>query len=565
MRFCRLIAVLAFALSFVSCTPEKAGVRMLGEVDGVPFYEMTAERLPDLPEARGSHHTMLLGDELTVFGGATDGFVMEPSIAYLKNGVWNKVPMKYPHYYGFATLLPDGKVMLGGGSDENFGIGQSWGVEIYDPQTHETQGVGIMSRKRAGVSAAVLSDGRVVVSGNWYGDDDIEIYEPGNGFSFVKESALQRAYPVILPSAPDNALIFSGEGTFGEVKEGIVDRLVGEPFHVPLLDEWRALYSINPTSSDDMRIGEYTYLLQVHRRADGQAAILKVAGEQFSLLETDYPIPMQNPDGTQITWLSDLQVDRSSRLAWIQGVDGENHSYAASIDYDPTFEGGKASIRVFQSGKDYNRPITSIARLLPGGKLAYVGGVKRLPDITADNFSSTSEVWVFHTAAEPRKAIPAWKWILALFTFGAAVYWLTYAFRQQKKAKAAEEAEKLRAAEEAEKTQAAAKTDLLTRIISLVEEKQLYLQKDLKVSDIARELGTNATYISASINGQMGVSFPDFISKYRVEHAQRLMREHPDMPLSAIWENSGFNNEKSFSRSFKTHTGQTPSAWKTQK
>jgi AraC-like DNA-binding protein len=43
------------------------------------------------------------------------------------------------------------------------------------------------------------------------------------------------------------------------------------------------------------------------------------------------------------------------------------------------------------------------------------------------------------------------------------------------------------------------------------------------------------------------------------------MREHPDMPLSEVWESSGFNNEKSISRSFKTHTGQTPSAWKTQK
>ena len=43
MRFSRLIPVLALALTFASCTPEKAGVRMLGEVDGVPFYEMTAE------------------------------------------------------------------------------------------------------------------------------------------------------------------------------------------------------------------------------------------------------------------------------------------------------------------------------------------------------------------------------------------------------------------------------------------------------------------------------------------------------------------------------------------
>ena len=178
----KYLGVIASALILASCIQETPPGQALGEVDGVPLYKMTVERLPDLPKPRGGQHTMLLGDELTVLGGITDGFVLEPTIAYLRDGAWHQVPMKYPHYYGFTTLLQDGSVMLGGGCSENFGIGQSWGVETYNPSTHTCKAVGIMDRKRAGVSASVLQDGRVVISGNWYADDAIGLYEPGKGF-----------------------------------------------------------------------------------------------------------------------------------------------------------------------------------------------------------------------------------------------------------------------------------------------------------------------------------------------------------------------------------------------
>ena len=108
------------------------------------------------------------------------------------------------------------------------------------------------------------------------------------------------------------------------------------------------------------------------------------------------------------------------------------------------------------------------------------------------------------------------------------------------------------------------KNDLQTRITELVEEKQLFLIKDLKISDIARELGTNATYISACINGQMGISFPEFISRYRVDYALKLMQEHPEMSSVEVWEASGFNNEKTFFRRFRLQTGMTPAEWKKQ-
>ena len=549
----RHLILIASALILVSCTRENLPGQALGEVDGVPLYKMTVERLPDLPKPRGGQHTMLLGDELTVLGGITDGFVLEPTIAYLRDGTWHQVAMKYPHYYGFTTLLQDGSVMLGGGCSENFGIGQSWGVETYNPSTHTCKAVGIMDRKRAGVSASVLSDGRVVISGNWYAEDAIEIYEPGDGFSFVKEPAVQRAYPQILPISPDNALIFSSEDTYGNLMQDLVDQLSGDPFTEPLLKEWNILpYMVNPTSADDLRTGEYSYLLPASRQEDGQAGILRLTDGHFSLLETERPVPMALPDGEPLVWMHSLQVDRASRSAWMYALSGNGRFVAARIGYDPIFEGGKATLEMFLADKPGGRSFfKNTPRLLEGGRIVLAGGV--LSGVRNDsNFEATAEVWLFHTTAPVKKAVPLW-WILPVLLLAAfAGGWAVTRGRKRPLPEDVTDPAKME------------KNDLQTRITDLVEEKQLFLIKDLKITDIARELGTNATYISACINGQMGISFPEFISRYRVDYALKLMQEHPEMSSVEVWEASGFNNEKTFFRRFRLQTGMTPAEWKKQ-
>lgn len=546
------LGVIVSALILVSCTPEETPGQALGEVDGVPFYKMTVERLTDLPGPRGGHHTMLLGDELTVLGGITDGFVLEPTIAYLKDGAWHQVPMKYPHYYGFTTFLQDGSVMLGGGCSENFGIGQSWGVETYNPSTHTTKAVGIMDRKRAGASASVLSDGRVVIAGNWYADDAIEVYEPGKGFSFVKEPAVQRTYPYILPISQDNALIFGSEGSHGHLMQDLVDQLGGDPFAEPLLEEWNVLpYPVSPTSADDIRTGEYAYLLPANRQEDGQAGIIRISDGHFSLLETEHPLPMILPGGEPLVWMHSLQVDRASRSAWMYALSGNGRFVAARIGYDPIFEGGKATLELFLADKPGGGSFfNSAPRVLDGERIVLVGGVV-YDNVKDNNFESTGEVWLFHTTA-PAKDASLWWWILSIAGLATALA-AVWAFQRKR-----------RNEKEVEDPVNLERNDLQTRITQLVEEKQLFLIKDLKISDIARELGTNATYISACINGQMGISFPEFISRYRVEHAIKLMQEHPEMSSVEVWEASGFNNEKTFFRRFRSQTGMTPAEWKKQ-
>ena len=104
--------------------------------------------------------------------------------------------------------------------------------------------------------------------------------------------------------------------------------------------------------------------------------------------------------------------------------------------------------------------------------------------------------------------------------------------------------------------------DLQERIVSLMEKEELFRKKDLRIADIATLLHTNTTYISATLNSGLGMSFPRFVTSYRVRYAQEQMLRFPEKNLSGIAEEAGFANDNSFFRAFKTETGLTPTEWR---
>ena len=103
-------------------------------------------------------------------------------------------------------------------------------------------------------------------------------------------------------------------------------------------------------------------------------------------------------------------------------------------------------------------------------------------------------------------------------------------------------------------------------IVNKMEEEQVYLQPNLKISDLAALLGTNRNYLYNAINVGMGISFSEFVNRYRVGHAQRLLLENPAANIEEIATQSGFSSEVTFYRNFKAVTGTTPYKWlKSQK
>ena len=94
---------------------------------------------------------------------------------------------------------------------------------------------------------------------------------------------------------------------------------------------------------------------------------------------------------------------------------------------------------------------------------------------------------------------------------------------------------------------------LTERINQLMKEKQIFLQPNLKLENLAQLLQTNRTYVYQAINQQMGMTFNEFINRQRVIYAQELMEKHPELSMNDIALRSGFASLSSFYRNLKKY------------
>ena len=97
----------------------------LAALQPLQSQKIEVERLPDLNIPRAAHSLFFVNGELTVAGGHTNGFVPTPTAEYLKDGKWHLMDMVYNHDFGFSVVLKSGMVLLGGGSEQPIGIGQT--------------------------------------------------------------------------------------------------------------------------------------------------------------------------------------------------------------------------------------------------------------------------------------------------------------------------------------------------------------------------------------------------------------------------------------------------------
>lgn len=510
--------------------------------------ELAWERLPDLAVPRSGHALLYLNGELTVIGGHTTGFVPAATAEYYKDGKWLIINSLYHHDYSFFLPLRDGSVLVGGGMSEPFGVGQSLSVERYQPLTHSFEPVSILDRKRAGATAAELGSGTILVSGNWYADDALEQYSAQKGFEYVKEMAESRGFPWILPTAPDNAVIFSAVDSKGAPGQGWVDRLHGEPFQVPLLLSARPLSSDADVRRVPCEIGDYDHLILAHNDSLQAIGILRVHGEEFSLLELETAIPLEGVNGP-IRYYHRLLCHGGD--AWALGTDGDGRAYLLQIRYKPALEGGKATLKLYHTAPLEDLPVYGACAMLPDGRIALAGG------IGDSNYTPYASVYLFdpyHVAAgSPARSRTAGliAGILVALTLPGLGFWL--AGRRKKP---------LPQSPSPDWTSAKGQRDreLFEKVSALMEE-GLYTRKGLSISDLATTLGTNTKYISSCINTGAGCSFLDYVNGYRVRYAKKMMLENQSVRISEVAEASGFASESSFYRNFKAATGLTPNEW----
>lgn len=95
-------------------------------------------------------------------------------------------------------------------------------------------------------------------------------------------------------------------------------------------------------------------------------------------------------------------------------------------------------------------------------------------------------------------------------------------------------------------------------------EKEPFLKNDLRLEDLADILNLSRHEMSQVINEHFKVSFFDFINKYRIEKAKKLLTHNSEeLNISEIAYSVGFNNRASFYKAFRKHTNTTPSNYST--
>lgn len=109
-------------------------------------------------------------------------------------------------------------------------------------------------------------------------------------------------------------------------------------------------------------------------------------------------------------------------------------------------------------------------------------------------------------------------------------------------------------------------TNLKKRLIQYMQQKQPYLEENVRIEDLASALEIPTHHLSELINQEFQCGFFDFINGYRIEEAKQLLItfDSREKKILAIAFESGFSNKATFNRVFKDFTGTTPSAYRKQ-
>ena len=105
--------------------------------------------------------------------------------------------------------------------------------------------------------------------------------------------------------------------------------------------------------------------------------------------------------------------------------------------------------------------------------------------------------------------------------------------------------------------------DLYKNLIQQITKESYYTETTLSLNELAQKLSISPNHLSQIINEKEGKNFFDFINAFRVAEFKRLiaMPTNKQYTLLALAYDCGFNSKSSFNRSFKKHTGLTPSQY----
>jgi AraC-like DNA-binding protein len=97
-----------------------------------------------------------------------------------------------------------------------------------------------------------------------------------------------------------------------------------------------------------------------------------------------------------------------------------------------------------------------------------------------------------------------------------------------------------------------------------MESEKPYLENELTLNKLASQIEIGPRHLSQVINEKLNRNFFDFVNRYRVEEAKKLL-VNMDTSQNSILDiafDSGFNSKSSFNMIFKKYTAMTPSQFR---
>jgi uncharacterized delta-60 repeat protein len=173
--------------------------------------------------------TLLPNGKVLIAGGSTgDGRTNAAELYNPATGTWTPTgSLKTSRSGHTATLLPNGKVLVAGGAIGNLASASYLSsAELYDPATETWTPTGAMHAKRSSPSMTLLKTGKVLVAGGYYDDpvtgstylDTSELYDPIAGTWSVLTNRLNAGRVWHTATLlPDGKVLIAGGSTSGPI------------------------------------------------------------------------------------------------------------------------------------------------------------------------------------------------------------------------------------------------------------------------------------------------------------------------------------------------------------